>query len=68
MAVFGIETPLFVCNNNGCTSLLFEEVEVKSYITNNKKVAENTTSKALRCAKCGTYHNLSDEYDILEQD
>ena len=28
MAVFGIETPLFVCNNNGCVSLLFEEVEV----------------------------------------
>ena len=43
MAVFDmIETPLFTCRNKECNSVLFEEVEIKSYITNNKKVSENT--------------------------
>ena len=36
MAVFGIETPIFNCKNNECDSLLFEEVEIKSFINNRK--------------------------------
>lgn len=67
MAVFGIETPIFECDNDSCGSLLFEEVEIKSFITNGKKVAENTSKKALKCIKCGAYHHLSDEYDIIKE-
>lgn len=68
MAVFDmIETPLFACRNEECDSVLFEEVEIKSYITNNKKVSENTSAKALKCIKCGKYHDISEEYDIIEQ-
>ena len=49
MAVFNmIETPLFTCRNNECGNVLFEEVEIKSYITNGKKVSENTSTKALK--------------------
>lgn len=68
MAVFDmIETPLFTCRNKECNSVLFEEVEIKSYITNNKKVSKNTSTKALKCIKCGEYHDISEEYDIIEQ-
>ena len=67
MAVLGIETPIFNCKNSECDSLLFEEVEIKSFITNGKRVAENTSTKALKCTKCGKYHYLSDEYDIIEE-
>ncbi len=67
MAVFGIETPIFECRNNDCNSLLFEEVEIKSYITNGNKVAENTSTKAIKCITCGTYQHLSDEYDIIKE-
>lgn len=68
MAMFpGIETPIFTCRNEECDSVLFEEVEIKSYITNSKKVSENTSTKALKCIKCGKYHDISEEYDIIEQ-
>ena len=67
MAVFGIETPIFSCRREGCNSVLFEEVEIKSYLTDVKKVSENTSNKALRCIKCREYHDLSEEYDIIEQ-
>lgn len=68
MAVFDmIEKPLFVCRNKDCDNVLFEEIEIKSYITNNKKVSEYTSAKALRCIKCGAYHDISEEYNIIEQ-
>ena len=68
MAVFDIiEAPLFSCKNKECSSVLFEEVSIKSYIVNNKKVSENTSTKALKCIKCGKYHDISEEYDIIEQ-
>lgn len=65
MAVFGIEDNIFRCRK--CDNVFFEEVEIKTYITNSKKVGENTSSKAIKCIKCGEYHELSDEYDIIEQ-
>ena len=68
MAVFDIiEAPLFSCKNKECNSVLFEEVSIKSYIVNNKKVSENTSTKALKCIKCRKYHDISEEYDIIEQ-
>lgn len=67
MAIYGIETPVFTCKNQECDSVLFEEVEIKSYLTDNKRVLENTSTKSLKCIKCGTYHDISEEYDIIEQ-
>ena len=54
MAIYGIETPVFTCKNQECDSVLFEEVEIKSYLTDNKRVSENTSTKSLKCIKCGT--------------
>lgn len=65
MAVFGIEDNIFRCK--GCGDVFFEEVEVKSFATNNVKVQENTKTKAIRCVNCGKYHPISDEYDLIEQ-
>ena len=65
MAVYGIEDDIFKCRK--CNNVLFEEVEIKSYITDNKKVSPNTSTRAIKCIKCGEYHDISEEYDIIEQ-
>ena len=66
MALFGIETPIFKCRK--CDSVFFEEVEVKSYITDDMKVSEIESKKAIKCIECGEYHYLSDEYDIIDEE
>lgn len=65
MAVFGIEDNLFRCRK--CDNIFFEEVDIKSYVTDDKKIAENTSTKSIKCIKCGEYHDISEEYDIIEQ-
>ena len=65
MAIFGIEDDIFKCRK--CNNVLFEEIEIKSFVTNNIKVSPNTAAKSLKCIKCGEYHDISEEYDIIEQ-
>lgn len=64
MALF-LTDEIYKCEK--CGERLFEEVEVKSYITNGEKISENTSNKAIKCVNCGHYHNISDDYDLVEQ-
>ena len=63
MALF-LNEKFFQCD---CGCCLFEETEIKSYYTDDKKVSEATSTKALKCIECGKYHDISDDYDIIEQ-
>lgn len=65
MAIFPeLDAKLFACKECNCN--LFEEVEIKSYITDDIKVKENTNNVALKCIQCGAYHNINDDYEIVK--
>ena len=67
MALFGIETLVFKCENENCDSIHFEEVDVKSYLIEDDILSIAATSKKIKCIKCGAYYDIDENYKLIRE-